>query len=255
MYRSSGRIVARPDRMYGNIARFALAHDRMFASTAHCSRRTAHWSTSSGYLERDSDDSSPRTADLSPDTADLSPDTADLSPLTADLSLDPDHVDHSTARSTTAPAQSKHPHGDMKAPPHPSFIPLGHRADAHGGRSHSARHTTRSKGHMRFLQNAVLAALKRVQRFLDDNVAVLAAIVDLTAARKRRSARSGEHICESIDVPRSCSSNCGALMNGFGAEQSQVERSRLNYPMQPPPRQSPTQAARGDARSRADPRS
>ena len=35
---------------------------------------------------------------------------------------------------------------------------------------------------MRFLQNAVLAALKRVQLFLDDNAAVLAAIVDLTAA-------------------------------------------------------------------------
>jgi hypothetical protein len=41
---------------------------------------------------------------------------------------------------------------------------------------------------MRFLQNAVLAALKRVQLFLDDNVAVLAGIVDLSAARKRRSA-------------------------------------------------------------------
>ena len=157
--------MARPDRMYGNIARCALAHDRMFASTGHCSRRTAHWSTSSGHLERDSDDSSPRTADLSPDTADLSPDTADLSPLTADLSLDPDHVDHSTARSTTAPAQSKHAHGDVNASPHRSVIPLGHRADAHGGRSHSARHTTRSKGHMRFLQNAVLAALKRCSSF------------------------------------------------------------------------------------------
>jgi hypothetical protein len=41
---------------------------------------------------------------------------------------------------------------------------------------------------MRFLQNAVLAALKRVQLFLDDNAAVLAAIVDLTAARKRLDA-------------------------------------------------------------------
>jgi len=79
---------------------------------------------------------------------------------------------------------------------------------------------------MRFLQNAVLAALKRVQLFLDDNVAVLAAIVDLTAARKRRSARSGEHICESIDVPRSCSSNCGALMNGFGAPSNRAAANR-----------------------------
>ena len=34
---------------------------------------------------------------------------------------------------------------------------------------------------MRFLQNAVLAALKRVLVFLDDNTALLAAIVDLTA--------------------------------------------------------------------------
>jgi hypothetical protein len=41
---------------------------------------------------------------------------------------------------------------------------------------------------MRFLQNAVLAALKRVQLFLDDNAALLAAIVDLTAARKRLDA-------------------------------------------------------------------
>jgi len=41
---------------------------------------------------------------------------------------------------------------------------------------------------MRFLQNTVLAALKRVQLFLGDNAAVLAAIVDLTAARKRLDA-------------------------------------------------------------------
>jgi len=41
---------------------------------------------------------------------------------------------------------------------------------------------------MRFLQNAVLAALKRVQLFLDDNAALLAAIVDLTAARRRLDA-------------------------------------------------------------------
>jgi hypothetical protein len=38
---------------------------------------------------------------------------------------------------------------------------------------------------MRFLQNAVLAALKRVQLFLDEYAAVLAALVDLTTARKR----------------------------------------------------------------------
>ena len=38
---------------------------------------------------------------------------------------------------------------------------------------------------MRFLQNAVLAALKRVQLFLDEYGAVLAALVDLTTARKR----------------------------------------------------------------------
>jgi hypothetical protein len=41
---------------------------------------------------------------------------------------------------------------------------------------------------MRFLQNAVLAALKRVQLFLGEYAAVLAAIVDLTAARKRLDA-------------------------------------------------------------------
>jgi len=41
---------------------------------------------------------------------------------------------------------------------------------------------------MRFLQNAVLSALKRVQLFLDEYAAVLAAIVDLTAARKRLDA-------------------------------------------------------------------
>ena len=41
---------------------------------------------------------------------------------------------------------------------------------------------------MRFLQNAVLAALKRVQLFLDEYAAVLAATVDLTAARKRLDA-------------------------------------------------------------------
>jgi hypothetical protein len=38
---------------------------------------------------------------------------------------------------------------------------------------------------MRFLQNAVLAALKRVQLFLDEYAAVLAAPIGLTAARKR----------------------------------------------------------------------
>ena len=38
---------------------------------------------------------------------------------------------------------------------------------------------------MRFLQNAVLAALKRVQLLLDRHAAVLVALVDLTAARKR----------------------------------------------------------------------
>ena len=38
---------------------------------------------------------------------------------------------------------------------------------------------------MRFLQNAVFAALKRVQLFLDQYAAVLAALVDLIPARKR----------------------------------------------------------------------
>jgi hypothetical protein len=37
---------------------------------------------------------------------------------------------------------------------------------------------------MRFLQNAVFPALKRVQLFLDKCAAVLAVIVDLTAAQK-----------------------------------------------------------------------
>lgn len=37
---------------------------------------------------------------------------------------------------------------------------------------------------MKFLQNAVLAALKRVQLFIDAYAAVLAALLDLTAARK-----------------------------------------------------------------------
>ncbi|MFL5615409.1 MAG: hypothetical protein ACJ796_17200 [Gemmatimonadaceae bacterium] len=41
---------------------------------------------------------------------------------------------------------------------------------------------------MRFLQNAVFAALKRVQLFLDEYAAVLAALVDLTAARKKLDA-------------------------------------------------------------------
>jgi hypothetical protein len=41
---------------------------------------------------------------------------------------------------------------------------------------------------LRFLQNAVLAALKRVQLFLDQYAAVLAAIIDLSAARKRLDA-------------------------------------------------------------------
>jgi len=41
---------------------------------------------------------------------------------------------------------------------------------------------------MRFLQNAVLAALKRVQLFLDEYAAILAAVVDLTTARKRLDA-------------------------------------------------------------------
>jgi len=127
--------------MYGNTARFALAHDRIFASTAHCSRRTAHWWASSAHLDRDSDDSSPHTAHLLLRTADLSLDTADLS-------LHTGHVDRSTARSTTARAQFKHSHGDLNASPHRSFIPLGHRADARSGRSHSARHTTRWNGHM-----------------------------------------------------------------------------------------------------------
>ena len=41
---------------------------------------------------------------------------------------------------------------------------------------------------MRFLQNAVFAALKRAQFFLDEYAAVFAALVHLTAARKRLDA-------------------------------------------------------------------
>jgi hypothetical protein len=93
--------------MYGDTARFALTHDRMIASSAHYSRPAVHWLGSAGHLGLDSDDSSPCTARL-------------LRP-TDDLSLHTGHVDHSTARSTTAPAQSKHSHGDMNALPHRSF--------------------------------------------------------------------------------------------------------------------------------------
>ena len=67
------------------------------------------------------------------------------------------------------------------------LIALGHRADAHGGRVHFARHTIRSRGFMKFLQIAVLAALKRVQLLLDEYAAALAALVDLTAGMIRTS--------------------------------------------------------------------
>src|SRR5690348_11161675 len=97
IYRGPGRIITRPHRMYGDTARFALTHDRMIASSAHYSRPAVHWLGSAGHLGLDSDDSSPCTARL-------------LRP-TDDLSLHTGHVDHSTARSTTAPAQSKHSHG------------------------------------------------------------------------------------------------------------------------------------------------
>jgi hypothetical protein len=43
---------------------------------------------------------------------------------------------------------------------------------------------------MRFLQNAVLAAVKRVQLFLDEYAALLAALVDLTMASIARQPRS-----------------------------------------------------------------
>src|ERR1051326_4495264 len=113
--------------MDGNPARFALAPERMFASTAHCSRRTAHWLTSSGHVYLDSVEFSPRAAHLLL--------------RTADPSLYTGHIDHSTVRRTTAHAQFKYSHGDVKASPHQSFIPLGHRADAHGGRLQEPRST------------------------------------------------------------------------------------------------------------------
>jgi hypothetical protein len=85
MHRDPGGLVARSDHMHGNIARFAIAHDRTFASTAHCSRRTSHCSTSSGYPERDSDDSSLRTTHgySVPPTSDLIPPTSHLIPATS----------------------------------------------------------------------------------------------------------------------------------------------------------------------------
>jgi len=56
------------------------------------------------------------------------------------------------------PRPSKHSHGDVNASPHHHVVPLGHRADAHGGRSHSARHTTRSKGTYEISSEGLMSA-------------------------------------------------------------------------------------------------
>ena len=93
--------------------------------------------------------------------------------LTGHLSLDSEDADHTFAQGTTVSASTKQSHGDVNSPSPHWFIPLGHRADAHGGRAHFAHETTRSSGHMRFLQNAVFAALKRVQLFLTSPIALL----------------------------------------------------------------------------------
>src|ERR1051326_5681817 len=104
-------------------------------------RRARSWLTSSGHVYLDSDEFSPRAAHPLLRTADSSLCTAPLLRRTADPSLYTGHIDHSTVRRTTAHAQFKYSHGDVKASPHQSFIPLGHRADAHGGRLQEPRST------------------------------------------------------------------------------------------------------------------
>jgi hypothetical protein len=81
---------------------------------------------------------------------------------------------------------------------------------------------------MRFLQNAVLAALKRVQLFLDDNAAVLAAIVDLTAARKRLDAVVASFTNHAYDQD---ASNRGA--KGETAKQRQLRVKLRGQQMEP----------------------
>lgn len=81
---------------------------------------------------------------------------------------------------------------------------------------------------MRFLQNAVLAALKRVQLFLDDNAALLAAIVDLTAARKRLDAVVASFAGHAYDQD---ASDRGA--KGETAKQRQLRAQLRSQQMEP----------------------
>jgi len=81
---------------------------------------------------------------------------------------------------------------------------------------------------MRFLQNAVLAALKRVQLFLDDNAAVLAAIVDLTAARKRLDAVAASFTGHAYDQDAST-----RIAKGETAKQRQLRLQLRGQQMDP----------------------
>src|SRR5437764_2437856 len=144
LYGRTGAIVARRAATRAVTAVLSLAHERMPRSNGYRSGVAGRTS-----IKTDGSHGTAKAFSGSPATSPLHTEDAD----------------HTFAPGPTAPDATKQSHGDVSSPSPHWFTSLGHRADAHGGRSHFARHTTRSKGQMRFLQNAVLAALKHVQPY------------------------------------------------------------------------------------------
>lgn len=123
--------------------------------------------TSSAHLSPHSDDDDTSPPTRLPATAHASDATGDRSLLSASRSI---------ASATRSPAPGRR------------SIPSATATDAHGSRSHCTRPSPQdiSQGnHYACVQNAVLAALLRVKRFVTDNLTQLLSGVDPTAALKR----------------------------------------------------------------------
>ena len=167
LHRRTGVIVARRAATRDVTAVLSLAHERMSRSTGHRSGAAGRMSitTDGSHCTAKAFSGSPATSPLHTEDA-----------------------DHTLAQGTTAPDATKQSHGDMSSPTPHSLTPLGHREGAHGGRAHFPRQTIRPTAQMSPAKERSVGALTGVQLFLDEYAAVLAAIVDLTAARKRLAA-------------------------------------------------------------------
>ena len=173
MYRNPGGLVASPDRMYGNPARFALAHDRLFASTAHCSRRLP-----TGEAVPCTSNSIPTTPHPVPLTCYSVPPTSHfISTMSIILPLEgrpPRPIEAFSRRPECVAASQRHP---TRPPRRRARWPLAFGASPNEVERAYEISTERRTG-----------CAEAVRVFLDDNAAVLAAIVNLTAARRRLGA-------------------------------------------------------------------